>query len=185
MRAEIKRDYSLLSTAVLSFKTTHQRIPAPPSQTLCHEWKKASVFENNPSETIIGRKIFWKINSGLKRTMEYCFLSDTKRGRLYVCLLRVRATFPSSPHPLCLFTTLGRARVCTTPIFSSLRRQSFFARIYLPVPERASRRAFSRGANFAAVCIRHCEGPGGNLCANLKGISRNETIPLIMHRCAK
>lgn len=61
-------------------------------------------------------------------------------ARMYMCAC---ATFTLLLPPCA--TTLGRARVCTTSIFSSLRHQSFFARIYLPTLERARGERFLGG----------------------------------------
>lgn len=102
-------------------------------------------------------------------------------ARIHV-LLRVRATF--NPR-----TSLGHARVCTTPIFSSLRRQSFFARIYLPAPERAPGEGFLGGLIspqfvFAIAKVRAAASVHFST-RYLKGISRNGMISLIIHRCMK
>lgn len=96
----------------------------------------------------------------------------------YVCLLRVRAIFPPH-HP--------RARVCATPIFRSLRHQSFFARIYLPAPERAPGERFLGGLISPQFVFAKVRGgsPGALSRTNLKGISPNGMISLIMHLCVK
>lgn len=68
-----------------------------------------------------------------------------------MCLPRVRAIFP---HP-------SDVRGCVRPRFSVLCGIKVFSREFICWRRNElSRRAFSRGANFAAVCIRHYEARG-------------------------
>lgn len=76
------------------------------------------------------------------------------------------------------------------PDFQFFAASKFFLREFICWRRNErSRRAFSRGANFAAVCIRHYEARGNPRCISArtpKGTAQvNGTMPLIMHRRAK
>lgn len=129
-------------------------------QTLRREQKAFGVSGNNPPETILGRKIFWKINSlslslsfSAKKNDEYCFHSDTKCIFAGVCAcVCVCTRLQVAPF---LHALDECAWVCTVPIFSSSRHRSFFLEFICRRRGTSPGAAFSRRTNFAAVCIRH------------------------------
>jgi len=172
--------------SALSFKIT------PRNTTLVLRTKRASLFENNPAETILGRNILRKMNSHPKRMMGIVSV----RIRHTRVRVRVRGV-PACSRDHAIFTRPVlpapgmRASGLRELDFQFFAASKFFRKrefISAGAPGTTSRRGFPRGANFAAVCIRHYEGSTVTrvyCCANLKGIPRNGRLPLIMHSLGK